>query len=178
MSWHNYASSAQQPGVTHRTRTTQHATLRVQHTTHHAHAKVGQQNLMTHKSANTVNPPHSTNVQKTTTYNVRTFLPGEISTLVDPGASISMAGHKAVEAWVRQATQNGFKISQDKMAQPPRQGLRQGSPSAHWQAKIKRAVPCADNTRLMEFTSPSVAGTGSGLPILYGLGNMERHKAV
>ena len=30
----------------------------------------------------------------------------------------------------------------------------------------------------MEFTVPSVTGTGNGLPILYGLDNMERHNAA
>ena len=112
-------------------------------------------------------------------YHAGTSLPGRISALVDPGARVSMAGQSALQALARLASRVGLKVTQERMAKPMHfQGVGEGSPEAHWQAKIPCAIPCDDTTRVMEFTVPSVTGTGNGLPILYGLDNMERHNAV
>ena len=56
--------------------------------------------------------------------------------------------------------------------------LGRGAPRADYRAQIKCAVPCSDTTRLMEFDTPAVKHGGEDLPILYGLDNMQRHKAI
>ena len=90
-----------------------------------------------------------------------------------------MAGKKAIKKLAEVATKFGIKVAGQKLDKPMHfQGVGKGSPSADSKIQIPCAVPCTDKTRLMEFTSPIVGGSGEGLPILYGLDNMERHRAV
>ena len=113
------------------------------------------------------------------TYHSGTSLPGRISAFIDPGARVSMAGDNLVKKLAELAVRVGLRVGQEKLQKPMHfQGVGSGSPSANWKTKIPCAIPCTDKTRLMDFTSPCVDGCGESLPILYGLDNMERHRAV
>ena len=80
---------------------------------------------------------------------------------MDPGARVSMAGQTILQSLAKVAAKVGLMPTQEQLAKPMRfQGVGKGAPEAKWKVNVKRAVPCSDSTRIMDFKTPAVTGSG------------------
>ena len=106
---------------------------------------------------------------------------GRPGLLVDVGAWTNVGGASNGRELAIAAAAAGFKPTQRKMKTPLEiQGVGNGSQRCLWESSIPVAVPVGDGSvsKLFDFESPLVEGSGKDLPLILGLRSMKEKHAV